>query len=167
MPPPAMYDLGKIDFSRVVADKAAIEKIIPQRFEMSHLDAVVFIDEAQDLLVGYKDVTHNEFWIRGHMPGYPLMPGVILCEAGAQLCSYFLMFDRKVDCDFMAFGGMEDVVFRKSVFPGQRLILIAKMTKLHRRQIDSEVQGFVPNDGAFDMVFHARIIGMPLRTPKS
>ena len=165
MPPPALLDLGKVDFSQVLADKTAVQKVIPQRFEMAQLDAIVFEDK--NITVGYKDITHEEFWIRGHMPDFPLMPGVMLCEAGAQLCSYFLMKDKKIDCDFMGFGGMEEVVFRKSVFPGQRLILIAEMTKVNRRQIVSEVQGFVKNGEDFDMVFHARIIGMPLRSPKS
>ena len=41
-------------------------------------------------ILGYKDVTDNEFWIRGHIPGRPLMPGVIMIEAAAQLCSFFL-----------------------------------------------------------------------------
>ena len=85
MPPELHFDLAKIDFSNVVADLDAIRKVNPQRFEMEQLDAIVMVDFAQKLIVGYKDVRFDEFWVRGHMPGYPLMPGVLMCEAAAQL----------------------------------------------------------------------------------
>ena len=77
MPPELHYDLGQIDFSKVVADTEAIRKVNPQRFEMQQLDAVLLLDPAAKLIIGYKDVRHDEFWIRGHMPGFPLLPGVL------------------------------------------------------------------------------------------
>ena len=46
-------------------------------------------DSARNVCVGYKDLGPDEFWVRGHMPGMPLMPGVIMCEAAAQLASYY------------------------------------------------------------------------------
>ena len=55
---------------------------------MEQLTAIVFDDVERGICVGYKDISPDEFWVRGHMPGMPLMPGVIMCEAAAQLCSY-------------------------------------------------------------------------------
>jgi 3-hydroxyacyl-[acyl-carrier-protein] dehydratase len=63
--------------------------------------------------------------------------------------------------DFLGFGGMENVRFRGPVRPGDRLILIGKGTKMHRRQCIFNVQGFVGST----MVFHADIIGVPLVRP--
>ena len=68
----------------------------------------------------------DEFWVRGHMPGFPLLPGVLMCEAAAQLGAYYLCAYRPFDGDFLGFGGMDNVRFRGKVSPGDRLVLIAK-----------------------------------------
>ena len=158
MPPELHFDLAKIDFSQIVADREAIRKVNPQRHEMEQLDAVVLIDAVNKLAIGYKDVRFDEFWVRGHMPAYPLLPGVLMCEASAQLCSYYIMTHHELD-GFLGFGGMENIRFRSTVRPGDRLVLIAKETKFNRRQITSNVQGFVKDT----MVFHGDIIGVPLK----
>jgi 3-hydroxyacyl-[acyl-carrier-protein] dehydratase len=96
------------------------------------------------------------------MPGMPLMPGVIICEAAAQLCSYFSVTQGVIETGrILGFGGMEDVRFRGAVRPGDRLILICKGERLHRRHSIFDVQGFV-NGG---MVFHGKVIGVPLDAP--
>lgn len=158
MPPELLRDPSQLDLSRVVAGRKDIERVNPQRFEMAQLTAIVHMDAAQNLIAGYKDVTADEFWVRGHMPDYPLMPGVLMCEAAAQLCSFYYMANGLMQGDFLGFGGMENVRFRGPVRPGDRLVLIAKGIKMHRRQCIFNVQGFV---GA-TMVFHADIIGVPL-----
>jgi 3-hydroxyacyl-[acyl-carrier-protein] dehydratase len=158
MPPEVNFDLSRLDFNRVVADHEAILRINPQRFEMQQLTAIVFIDHDQHLIVGYKDVRDDEFWVRGHMPGYPLMPGVLMCEAAAQLCGFYTVRARLQDGDFVGFGGMENVRFRGTVKPGDRLVLVAKGKDLRPRRCVFDVQGFV---GA-TMVFHGDIIGVPL-----
>jgi len=158
MPPLVHFDLAQVDFNKVIADKEAIRRYNPQRFDMEQLDAIVHIDMEQHLIVGYKDVHSDEFWVRGHMPDYPLLPGVLMCEAAAQLCSYYIAAYGLMPGDFIGFGGLENVRFRGPVHPGDRLVLVAKVTKLHRRQSIFNVQGFV---GA-TMVFHAEVLGMPL-----
>jgi 3-hydroxyacyl-[acyl-carrier-protein] dehydratase len=160
MPPELHFDLGKIDFTKVVADGDAIRKVNPQRFEMIQLDAIVMLDATNKLIVGYRDVRFDEFWIRGHMPGYPLMPGVLMCEASAQLVSYYAMTQYPVQPgDFIGFGGMDDVRFRSPVHPGNRLVLVGRELKFNRRQTIFNVQGFVGDR----MVFHGDIIGTPLK----
>ncbi len=77
MPPGALFDLSQLDFSKVVVPLEQIRLINPQRFEMEQLSAIVYTDIEQRIIVGYKDVALDEFWVRGHMPGYPLMPGVL------------------------------------------------------------------------------------------
>jgi 3-hydroxyacyl-[acyl-carrier-protein] dehydratase len=153
-----LLDLSEIDFNRVVADLEEIRRFNPQRFEMEQLTAICFDDYDRAICAGYKDVTDKEFWVRGHMPDYPLMPGVLMCEAAAQLCSYYLVTQDLMQGDFIGFGGLENVRFRGTVKPGDRLVLIAKAIRVHRRQTVCNVQGFV---GA-TMVFQADVIGVPL-----
>src|SRR5947209_7794734 len=111
MPPGALFDLSQVDFGRVVADRDEIRRYNPQRFDMEQLTAVVHVDRDQHLIVGYKDVSADEFWVRGHMPGYPLLPGVLMCEAAAQLCSYYCLKGHLLQGDFIGFGGLENVRF--------------------------------------------------------
>lgn len=160
MPPELHYDLGQIDFSNVVADLDTIQRVNPQRFEMVQLDAVIYFDTVAQVIVGYKDVRFDEFWVRGHMPGFPLLPGVLMCEASAQLCSYYAMTAFEFEGDFIGFSGMGEVRFRSPVRPGERLVLVAKVMKFHRRQMLFNVQGFVKDR----MVFHGDIIGVPMKS---
>ncbi len=158
MPPAPHYNVAELDLNRVVADHDTIRKILPQRFEMEQLDAIVFSDKDAAIIIGYKDVNADEFWVRGHMPGYPLMPGVLMCEAAAQLCSYFVVVNDLCEGDFVGFAGLENVRFRGTVHVGDRLVLVAKGIKIHRRQTVFNVQAFVGTT----MVFHGDVIGVPM-----
>src|SRR6056297_2048219 len=89
MPPKPLIDLDLIDSDHVEAGPEEIRKCNPQRFEMEQLDAITYFDPDKGLIAGYKDVGEEEFWVRGHIPGRPLLPGVLMCEAAAQLCSYY------------------------------------------------------------------------------
>ena len=161
MPPEVMFDVSTVDDGRVLFNTEQINEVNPQRFEMQQLTAIVHIDLEQQLCVGYKDVGHDEFWIRGHMPGFPLMPGVIMCESAAQLLGFYAKKHTVPVGSFIVFGGMEEVRFRGQVKPGDRFWLVGKMIKVNRRQVICEVQGFVSGK----MVFEARIIGMPFTAP--
>jgi 3-hydroxyacyl-[acyl-carrier-protein] dehydratase len=158
MPPEQHFNPAKLDLNRVIADQEAIRRVNPQRFAMEQLTAIVHIDRAHHLVAGYKDVRPDEFWVSGHMPDYPLLPGVLMCEAAAQLCSFYIAGTDLLQGDFIGFGGMENVRFRSPVRPGDRLLLIGKGVKMNRRQTIFNVQGFVGTT----MVFHADIIGVPL-----
>lgn len=158
MPPEAHLDPASLDLGRVLADQEAIRAVNPQRFEMEQLSAIVYLDTANHIVAGYKDVAVDEFWVRGHLPGYPLMPGVLMCEAAAQLCSYYTVSQKIFAGDFLGFGGLENVRFRSTVRPGDRLVLIGRAIKLMRRQMIFNVQGFVGGT----MVFHADVFGVPM-----
>ncbi|HMP01166.1 MAG TPA: 3-hydroxyacyl-ACP dehydratase FabZ family protein [Gemmatales bacterium] len=162
MPPEPLFDLQQLDQSRVLVDKAGIEDVNPQRFEMQQLDAVVHIDPALHLIIGYKDIDADEFWVRGHMPDYPLMPGVIMCEAAAQLMGYYCKTHGLLDGSMIVFSGMEGVKFRGQVKVGDRFIIMTRAMKVHRRQVTCAAQGYVGDK----MVFQADIIGMPY-TPRA
>ena len=162
MPHELLMDPTQFDLSRVLADRAAIRNVNPQRHEMEQIDAVVYLDPASHVVVGYKDVRPDEFWVHGHMPGDPLLPGVLVCEAAAQLCSYYVCTQVGIAGDFLAFAGMDNVRFRGTVRVGDRLLLIAKGTRVRARQVVCNVQGFVGPK----LVFEGDIIGMPMRSQR-
>ena len=163
MPPPLILDPSALDLTQVVADQEAIRRVNPQRYEMEQLTAIVLLDREQEVVAGYKDVRPDEFWVRGHLPDYPLLPGVLICEAAAQLCSYYCKKLGVLQGDFIGFGGMENVRFRSPVKPGDRLVLIGKAVKMNRRQTIFTVQAFV---GA-TMVFQGDVIvvGLTRQSP--
>lgn len=154
-----LTDYSQLDFSHPMYDQEAVRAVNPQRFEMEQLTAVVHVDPANHIVVGYKDVTDDEFWIRGHMPGYALMPGVILCESAAQLGGFYARKYKILGGDYLGFGGINEVRFRAPVYPNCRLVLVVHVTKLRpNRLVEYDFQGFV-ND---KMVFNGNMIGVPI-----
>src|SRR4029078_8535030 len=119
-----IIDFSEYDLDHVVADIEEIRRYNPQRFEMEQLTAIVFDDLERGICVGYKDISENEFWARGHMPGMPLMPGVIMCEAAAQMCSFHAQRHNLLNAEMVGFGGMDNVRFHVTVVYVCGLIVI-------------------------------------------
>ena len=156
MPPPLLFGLSKIDLTaEPIFDKEAISRVNPQSFEMQQLDGILWYDKERRLILGYKDVTADEFWIRGHIPGRPLMPAVIMVEAAAQLLSFFVNEIYQVNA-FIGFSGIESAKFRLAVEPGQRLYLLGHLTKFKSRKYSADIQGVVEGN----MVFETTVSGM-------
>lgn len=157
MPAPPLYDLSAFDFANPLFGSEAIRAVNPQRFEMEQLTAVVHVDERGRGIVGYKDVAPDEWWCRGHMSGFPLMPGVLQCEAAAQLAGFFAKKYGLLGGSFVGFGGLDDVRFRAPVYPGSRLDLAARAVSVRAgRRAEFEFQGFVGGT----MVLTGHMIGV-------
>jgi len=151
MPPTRFFDLSELDLSKVEYDRQAIAEINPQSFEMSQLDGIIWHDLPKMLCLGYKDLTDHEFWVRGHIPGRPIMPGVIMVEAAAQLCSFFMKRIYGLE-GFIGFSGIDETKFRETVVPGDRLYLLSYVHKVRSRQFSAMVQGVVNDKMAFDTI---------------
>lgn len=154
-----IVDPAEVDFGTLVADIDEIRKYNPQRFEMEQLTGIVYIDTANYVCAGYKDITEKEIWVRGHMPGMPLMPGVFMCEAAAQVCSFVTQKYDLLGAQMVGFGGMQDVRFRGPVVPGDRLMIACALIKVRRgRIIICQFQGTVGDN----IVVDGQIKGVPL-----
>ncbi len=159
--PPRDYLIhpSEYDLDRVIADIHEIRRWNFQRFEMEQLTAIVHEDQARALCVGYKDVTTDEFWVRGHFPSMPLMPGVMMCEAAAQLSSYYTQKYNLLDASLVGFGGLEEVRFREPVVPGDRLVIAVERVRVRRgAMIVCRFQGLVRENIVVDGI----IKGVPL-----
>jgi 3-hydroxyacyl-[acyl-carrier-protein] dehydratase len=157
MPPQPIVDLSAISMDRTLVDRDGIYKVNPHRFEFQQLDGILALDRQIGMLVGYRDVRADEFWVRGHIPGRPIFPGVLMIETAAQLVSYYVMSDpASRPGGFLGFGGVDGVKFRSSVVPGQRIIMAGRMVDMRPRKITGATQAFV--DG--QMVYEGVITGM-------
>jgi len=97
--------------------------------------------------------------VRGHMPEFALMPGVIMCEVAAQLASYFTIKNRIMnEAATMGFAGLDKVRFRGMVRPGDRLVMQVKLITVRSILITAEFIGLVGED----IVCEGIIKGVPL-----
>jgi 3-hydroxyacyl-[acyl-carrier-protein] dehydratase len=153
MPPPVLFDISKLDENKIVHNHDEIYRVIPQRFEMEQLTAILYEDH--EVTVGYKDVREDEFWVRGHIPGRPLFPGVLMIECAAQLCAYSTM-KKQPEMGFVGFAKCDETRFRGTVVPPARLIMVVKLTEINRRRAVGAAQGFCKGQ----LVFESVITGM-------
>ena len=109
-------------------NKEEIKNIIPQR------EPFLMIDEVEEYISGesaiaYKNVEENEWYFKGHFPGNPIMPGVLICEALAQTGAVAILSMEENKGRNALFGGIDKMRFKKQVIPGDRLKLEVKIIK--------------------------------------
>ena len=150
-----LFDLEVLDLNAVAITPDEIGRMNPQAGAMRQLDHLVWMNPECSAGLGVKRVRHDEFWVECHIPGRPLMPGVLMIEAAAQLCSIIYKC-RTTNAGFLGFVRCDNVVFRGQVVPGDSLYLLGKEVKLNARRIISDVQAVVNNN----LVFEGQITGM-------
>jgi 3-hydroxyacyl-[acyl-carrier-protein] dehydratase len=154
-----IVDLDLLDFDRPIADIEAIRALNPQRYEMEQLTAVLYEDLDRNVCAAYVQTSGDSFWCRGHMPGMPLMPGMMMIEAAAQLASFYTQRHDLLGAQMVGFGGVDNVKFRGVVLPGDRLILMVKLIKARRnRMIVAHFQGVVGDQ----IVCEGELKGIPI-----
>lgn len=106
-----------------------IQKIIPHRYPMLLVDKIIELEEGKKI-VGIKNLTINEQFFQGHFPENPVMPGVLIIEALAQVGSVGILSLEQFKNKTVYFGSIKNAKFKKKVYPGDTLKLVMEITKI-------------------------------------
>ena len=136
----------------ITLDIREIQKILPHRYPMLLVDRITEL-EPMKRAVGIKNITLNEPQFMGHFPGDPIMPGVLLIEAMAQVGGIALLYPEENRGKIAVFGKIDKVRFRKQINPGDQLVTEAIITKIKGpmgvAQCKGRVDGKVACEGEF------------------
>ncbi|MDP6349892.1 MAG: 3-hydroxyacyl-ACP dehydratase FabZ [Chloroflexota bacterium] len=134
----------------LVLDRAGIEALIPHREPFLLLDGLTDLEPGQKV-VGIKNVRPDEYYLAGHFPGNPIMPGVLIVEALAQAGACALLSMESMTGKLVLFGGIDRVRFRRPVRPGDTLVLAIEIDRIRgpvgRGQGTATVNGELAADG--------------------
>lgn len=132
-----------------------IQKLLPHRYPFSLVDRIIEYVPGKRA-VGIKNVTINEPHFQGHFPGRPIMPGVLIVEAMAQVGGIVLTQMPEIEKGLFMFAGIDKVRFRRPVVPGDQLVMTVELLWVKQRrfgkmQARAEVDGQLATEG--EMMF--------------
>jgi UDP-3-O-[3-hydroxymyristoyl] N-acetylglucosamine deacetylase/3-hydroxyacyl-[acyl-carrier-protein] dehydratase len=140
-----------------IVDITRIMQHLPHRYPMLLVDRIIEYDRAAKRIVGIKNVTINEPFFMGHYPGHPVMPGVLIVEAMAQVGGLLMMDTvEKIEDKVVYFMSLDNVKWRRPVVPGDQIRFELQMLQLRRQVCKMKGEGYV--DG--QMVAEAEMTAM-------
>jgi 3-hydroxyacyl-[acyl-carrier-protein] dehydratase len=136
---------------QTILTAAEIYKLLPHRYPFALVDRIIEYEPGQKA-VGIKNVTFNEPFFQGHFPGQPLMPGVLIVEAMAQVGGVVLTQMADQPGGLFVFAGIDACRFRRPVTPGDQLVMTLTLLSVKRRrfgkmQAKAEVDGKLVAEG--------------------
>lgn len=136
-----------------------IQSILPHRYPFLLVDRVIELEPGKRA-VGLKNVTVNEPFFQGHFPGAPVMPGVLVLEALAQVGGCALLCQEHFRGRLAYLAGIDKVRFKRMVVPGDQLLLKVELTKMKgligKAQGEATVDGDLVASGEFMFAIEAR-----------
>ncbi len=131
-----LVDLDSIDLTRTVVPDADLRKLVPQSDLFQMLDGICHYDHEQRVVVGFKDWPKDAWWAKGHIPGKPLMPGVLMIEGAAQAATFLINKTMGWEGERMiGLGGLNDVRLRGQVVPPARVYFVSGNLKISGRRL--------------------------------
>lgn len=126
--PKALIDISAMEFGEDVLTEEDVRKNIPHAHEFQMIDGICHLDLEEGVVVGYKDWDENPWWAKGHIPGRPLMPGVLMAEGAAQVATILMKKFNDWPTDrFIGLAGLDKVRFRGQVVPPARVYFVSRI----------------------------------------
>jgi 3-hydroxyacyl-[acyl-carrier-protein] dehydratase len=122
-----------------------IQKLLPHRYPFLLVDRIIDYTEGKRA-VGIKNVTVNEPFFQGHFPGRPIMPGVLIVEAMAQVGGIVMKQMPDIPAGLFMFAGIDKTRFRRPVVPGDQLVMTVELLWVKQRRF-GKMQGKAEVDG--------------------
>lgn len=137
-------------------DILEIMQVLPHRYSLLLVDRILEI-ELGKRIVGLKNVSINEPYFQGHFPGFPLMPGVYILEALAQVGGILMIksLDLEIGKYAIVFAGIDDARFKKPVYPGDQLILELEVISLKKSLSKMKGTAKVDNQVVAEAILYA------------
>lgn len=121
-----LVDLATLDLSRHVVPDEELRTLLPHRDTFQLLDGIVYFNRETGIAVGYKDWDANPWWAKGHIPGRPIMPGVLMIEGAAQIATFLVkQYSDWARERMIGLAGLDDVRLRGQVVPPARVYFVA------------------------------------------
>jgi 3-hydroxyacyl-[acyl-carrier-protein] dehydratase len=158
--PTLLVDPADYPLDKVLLDQEGCKGLIPQRFEFLQVTSVLASLAEENIIVVHRHLDDDEFWVRGHIPGRPIFPGVLMVESMAQVAALQsrLQYDSDLD-KFIGFGGVDRIRFRSMVVPGDDILIVGHMKKHDNNRGFLRWEGqILKTDGT--LVADGEIVGM-------
>lgn len=150
--PQALIDLASLDLTREALPDGELREMLPHDHEFRLIDGIRHLDLERGIVVGYKRWGDDPWWARGHIPGRPLMPGVLMVEGAAQVSTVLMKKREGWGRDkFIGLGGLDKVRFRGTVGVGATVWFVSQVGQRSSRMAKYPAQAFVDGRMVMDM----------------